>query len=219
MPRGAWVRLESVGRRATVERFLRQLDQQPGSTVGERIDVYRVAADLIAREPVAYLEFGVHEGASMRFFSERLRHAEARLHGFDSFEGLPEHWNAQNPQGHFDTDGRAPTLEDDRAEFHVGWFEQTLSEFVLDRRGPLLVNIDCDLYSSTMTVLTTIGPSLEAGDLVYFDEFADICHEYRACKEYVSATGIELAVIARSGTWNNVLFRVQSSPRPASSPR
>ncbi|MCX2715910.1 hypothetical protein [Mycolicibacterium sp. J2] len=39
-----------------------------------------------------YLEFGVFEGRSMRWWSEHLTMPGAALVGFDSFEGLPENW-------------------------------------------------------------------------------------------------------------------------------
>src|SRR5215475_10403032 len=38
-----------------------------------------------------YLEFGVYTGGTMRFIAKRIGgHA---IHGFDSFEGLPEDWS------------------------------------------------------------------------------------------------------------------------------
>ena len=39
---------------------------------------------------VLYLEFGVFRGRTIRYWSRKLRHPETRLHGFDSFEGLPD---------------------------------------------------------------------------------------------------------------------------------
>src|SRR5690349_19329637 len=51
--------------------------------------------DYVARslvEPVSYLEFGVLKGATLRYWSGLLKHPDSFLHGFDSFEGLPENW-------------------------------------------------------------------------------------------------------------------------------
>ncbi|MBV8139332.1 MAG: hypothetical protein JO121_27440 [Deltaproteobacteria bacterium] len=49
--------------------------------------------DLIARQiqnkVVLYLEFGVFEGNSVRYWSKLLENPGSMLHGFDSFEGLP----------------------------------------------------------------------------------------------------------------------------------
>ena len=39
-----------------------------------------------------YLEFGVHEGYSIKYFSEMMENPNSKLVGFDSFEGLPETW-------------------------------------------------------------------------------------------------------------------------------
>jgi hypothetical protein len=208
LPRPAWVRLESVARRSQVERFLRALGGA-ASVVPTRLDVYAHAADAIgSAQPVTYLEFGVHEGQSMRYFAERLGHADTRLHGFDSFEGLPEDWDDRNPKGTFSTGGQAPAIDDPRVTFHVGWFDDTLPGFSLDRRGPLLVNVDCDLYRSTVTVLDAVIPLLQPGDRLYFDEFADLEHELKAFRECLSTSGLVVACEVRSATWNNVLFRV-----------
>ena len=43
--------------------------------------VIHVVQDL----PVAYLEFGVKHGESMKYFSSLLKHPSSFLHGFDSF--------------------------------------------------------------------------------------------------------------------------------------
>ena len=52
----------------------------------------RIAAD-VAEKTVLYLEFGVHQGKSIAYWSRILKSDRAVLHGFDSFEGLPEVWN------------------------------------------------------------------------------------------------------------------------------
>lgn len=58
-----------------------------------------------------------------------------------------------------------------------------------------LVHIDCDLYSSTATVLEHIGPYFSKGMLLAFDEYHgyDGCedHEQRAWLEYVEASGTD----------------------------
>ncbi len=93
--------------------------------------LYTAVARKIAHEQVLYLEFGVFQGASMRIWSELLNNPCCSLHGFDSFEGLPENWNTLHPQGTFDTKGTLPTFDDSRVQLHVGWFTETLPTFML----------------------------------------------------------------------------------------
>ena len=61
--------------------------------------------DLIASEiqdkVVLYLEFGVFEGNSIRYWSKLLKNPGSMLHGFDSFEGLPETFKDDHPKGRF----------------------------------------------------------------------------------------------------------------------
>jgi predicted O-methyltransferase YrrM len=54
----------------------------------------------------------------------------------------------------------------------VGLFEDTLPTWLAQHPDPItFVHIDCDLYSSTKTVLTHIGPRVQAGTIIVFDEY------------------------------------------------
>ena len=50
------------------------------------------------------------------------------------------------------------------------------------------LHVDCDLYSSAVTVLDEVGPRLRPGSIVLFDEFLNFPeweqHEARAWWEY-----------------------------------
>ena len=86
-------------------------------------------------------------------------------------------------------------------QLEIGLFEETLPGF--SPPGPVgLVHIDCDLYSSTRTVLTHVGPLLKPGTYVVFDEWHgyDQSEEFeqRAWHEYVDRTGITWAPVAHS---------------------
>ena len=48
------------------------------------------------------------------------------MHGFDSFQGLPEAWSAHEGAGAYSTAGRMPRAGDN-VRLHAGWFEDTMT--------------------------------------------------------------------------------------------
>jgi len=112
-----------------------------------------------------FLEFGVFVGSSLVGFSNLYREYiptyTKKLHGFDSFGGLPEFTkeDRNDPwhQGEFDHGGVVPAdLMTDRFSIHKGWFSDTLTdEFAATLEGEKigLLHVDCDIYSSTCQVL------------------------------------------------------------------
>lgn len=142
-----------------------------------------------------YMEFGVFNGKSLRQIRLHLR-ADIALYGFDSFEGLPEPWNGFKA-GAFATPFRCKLLN---TEIIEGWFSDTLPEFVRQHPEPVaFMHIDCDLYSSTKTVLDAFARQIVPGTIILFDELFGFAgyevHEYRALKEF----GRPFECIAR---WN-----------------
>ncbi len=150
----------------------------------DRYDLYTALARKIEQEVVLYLEFGVWQGASLRTWSNLLRNPLSSLHGFDSFEGLPEAWD-RFPKGTFDVKGVLPQFDDPRIILHQGWFHETLPEFVLPAHERLLLNLDADLYSSTKYVLETLREVICPGTIILFDEFHDRQHEVKAFSEFM----------------------------------
>jgi len=166
----------------------------------------RIAAEVSASR-VLYLEFGVHRGASMAYWSRLLRSAESRLHGFDSFEGLPEKWNVASRKGSFSTGGAVPILDDARVTFFKGWFDEVLPHYSLPDHERLVVNLDADIYSSTVYVLDFLKSSMPVGTFLYFDEFSDRLHELRAFDEFLCATAMRFRVFGASKTLTHVAFQ------------
>jgi hypothetical protein len=154
-------------------------------------------AQLHTQRPL-YLEFGVWEGWSLRWWVEHLENPDARFVGFDSFEGLSEQWRPDYPPGTFDVDGTPPPVDDPRVSFEVGYFDQTLPRFVMPEHDRLFVNIDCTLYSSTSTVLRWLEPHLRAGDLIFFDELPEYDHELRALLEHDQRMHLRLMPISQA---------------------
>lgn len=138
------------------------------------------------------LEFGVFHGRSLRLIADRVKR---NVHGFDSFRGLPENWTPRTPAGSYSTEGRIPRLPE-HVELHQGWFQDSLPEFVRGEKRPVrLAHLDCDLYSSTRTVLENLLPLLRKGSVLVFDDYLGYPewrdHEHRAFHEFADEKGIE----------------------------
>lgn len=153
-----------------------------------REEVWSAVTRRIANKPVLYLEFGVAKGASMKFWSHELKHPKSVLHGFDSFEGLPESGGPWT-KGRFDARGAIPKIEDDRVTFFKGWFDTMLPKYSIPPHETLVINLDADLYSSTIFVLRYLRAHIKPGSLIYFDEMNQIEHEPRAFDEFMAESG------------------------------
>jgi hypothetical protein len=174
----------------------------------DRFGVFAEAVRIVGGRSPLYLEFGVFEGETIRWWSENLRAPDAHLVGFDSFEGLPEEWRPGFDVGAFRTEG-PPSIQDPRVTFVAGWFDETVPMFRPPDHDQLIVNVDSDLYSSARTVLEWAGPRLVPGSLLYFDELTDRDHELRALQEFLSASEIDLCPRAYSFGGRHFLFEVR----------
>ena len=168
--------------------------------------LYSAIGSSVGHERVLYLEFGVYEGYSMRTWSGLLKNPLSSLHGFDSFEGLPEAWDARRPRGTFDVKGSVPKFDDTRVRLHQGWFDETLPSFTLPERERLVLNMDADLYSSTKFVLDTLREEIKPGTIIIFDEFCDRAHELKAFDEFLQTTGMKFRFIGATETLEHVAF-------------
>jgi hypothetical protein len=147
-----------------------------------------------------YCEFGVYRGTSITTFSENIN--DNIIYGFDSFEGLPETWNDENPQNCYSLNGQIPDGPLDKLKqedpgmyttrMHTaltGWnsnirlikglVEDTVPTFLEENEGPIaFAHMDLDLYSSTRSVFNNIAPRIVDGTVIAFDELLDY-PEYR----------------------------------------
>jgi hypothetical protein len=141
-------------------------------------------------------EFGVYQGRTLRRIESLA--LDRQIHGFDSFEGLPEFWREGFAEGAFKTD--IPQFDPARVTLHKGWFDATVAPFASTLRGPIaLAHIDCDLYSSTKTVFDAIVPHLVIGSVILFDEYFNYPgwehHEHRALDELIAAGSITVSYV------------------------
>jgi len=161
--------------------------------------------------PIHYLEFGVYRGESLFWWLNRISRSDARFTGFDTFTGLPERWRRSEPLGAFDAKGRLPDTKDPRCSFEVGLFQDTLPDFIghNDLSGRLIIQLDADLYSSTLFILTRLAPHLKSGDILFFDEFSCPLDEYRAFSDFVKSFRVRYefcgAVYGYTRVWIKIL--------------
>lgn len=174
----------------------------------DRTSLFEEALKRVSGNAPLYLEFGVWEGESLRWWTRNLTNPDARFHGFDSFEGLPERWNQFVGPGDFALEA-TPSFDDSRVALEVGWFSDTLPTFDVPQHDQLIVNIDSDLYSSAVEVMRYLEPYLVPGTLIYFDEFADRDHELRAFKEFLARTGHQVEAIGFAGGGFHWLFEIK----------
>ncbi len=158
-----------------------------------------------------HLEFGVGRGKSMRWIASAV---DRTVHGFDSFEGIQEHWNG-NPIGAF-AQKQMPKVPEN-VEFHVGYFDATLPGFLESQSDPIaFLHVDCDLYSSTVTIFDLLGSRLQPGSIILFDEYYNFHrwqqHEFRAFQEFVARSGLSYEYIAYSVTGQQVAVKVLGNP-------
>jgi hypothetical protein len=162
-------------------------------SVPNRREVHSIALELATvRGPI--LEFGVSSGDSLRMLAGMTNQV---VHGFDSFQGLPEVWRDGFPEGAFKQNPSRTTDFSGEIEIHQGLFEDSIPAWLHKNSSTEMrvryIHIDCDLYSSTKTVLHMLTPHLVPGTVIVFDEYFNYPGwqrgEFRAFAEWVEETG------------------------------
>jgi O-methyltransferase len=169
-----------------------------------------VTQEALESMPIRYLEFGVYRGESLFWWLKRVANPQSRFVGFDTFTGLPERWRATEPAGWFDAKGKIPDTKDPRCSFEVGLFQDTLSRFVIcnDLSQRLVINLDADMFTSTLFVLTTLGRYLKSGDILFFDEFSCPLDEFRAFEEFVRSFRVKYEVLGAVNGYTRVGIKI-----------
>lgn len=167
-----------------------------------------------------WLEFGVYRGRTICNIAQS---TDAIIYGFDSFEGLHEFWDINNPAGVYSLNGVIPDgaiagSNDDNPGMHdssptkitkpwpknvrliKGYFSESLPKFLEDYPEQVaFLNIDSDLYSSCKDVLTLLKDRIKTGTVITFDEligyptFRD--HEIKALAEFLIDTNFSYEVL------------------------
>lgn len=205
IPSPALLQLQASLNYLKIGRWFREHQFIIPNRVATKQDVWRDIIKQTSSKKVLYLEFGVREGDSMKFWSQELKHPQAILHGFDSFEGLPEHGGPWF-KGQFDVGGRIPNIDDPRIKFHKGWFDQVLPTYSIPSHETLCINLDADLYSSTYFVLNYLRPYIKEGTYIYFDEMQFVDHEPLAFDDFIRESGLQFKLFSLDITMTHCVF-------------
>lgn len=136
-----------------------------------------LACNLINPKYNHILEFGVYKGASIYRIKNYVK-PNIKIFGFDSFNGLPEDWVQYDGgiagdglcvKGFFTTNGNLPNISG--VTFYKGMFEETIKEYKKIGEPIALIHIDCDLYSSTKSVLYGLIDFIKEDTILVFDEW------------------------------------------------
>ncbi|MBA3668734.1 MAG: class I SAM-dependent methyltransferase [Sphingomonas sp.] len=209
MPVRVLHQLQMVVNYLKLGRWMKQHSFAIPKRVRTRDEVFNAVAATVRDKRVLYLEFGVFRGASMRYWSNALKHPDTILHGFDSFEGLPEDFDVNGPytKGTFNVGGQLPQIADPRLRFYKGWFEDTLSTYEVPTHDVLVLNLDADLYSSTKTVFDRLERYILPNTYIYFDDMSRPDHEPRAFSEFMAETGKTFELVVADSSLNSAFFR------------
>lgn len=103
------------------------------------------------------------------------------FHGLDTFSGMPD-----NNEGNFAfSPGNFPSeiesvrsvcestfVKDNRYYLYKGLFTETVNQLLENcTSSAAIINIDCDLYESTVDALKSCSPLIQVGTVVLFDDF------------------------------------------------
>jgi hypothetical protein len=185
-------------------------------------DVLRFSSDHVEIEG-AILEMGTGAAKTTNFLAAL--NPKQTVHTFDSYKGLPEDWDKgvgsriinkgsfclRDPNSNY----LPPVLNN--VIIHVGDFEDVLPKFKkqkLKNNHPIaLLNIDCDIYSSTKIVFDILGDNIVPGTIIHLDELYNYPNykqgEWKALQEFVQRKGYTLEFLAFNAVHEQVVVKIK----------
>ena len=177
----------------------------------KRYKLYQFIIDNeITDQKIDFLEFGVANGNSFKWWIDSIKDKDAAFFGFDTFTGLPEDWGPFK-KGDMSNGNTPPKINDSRHKFYQGLFQETLYKFLdsYQVQKKKIIHLDADLYSATLFVLTSLSPYLRKGDILIFDEFNVPLDEFKAFKEWSDSFYINYSVIGEVNNYYQVAIKIQ----------
>jgi O-methyltransferase len=178
-------------------------------------NIQECIAQIVADDvPGDLIETGVWRGGACIFMKANLRAWGDTVRTVwlaDSFEGLPRPNAARYPADAGDTLHRQTGLAvgadqvrhnferygllDERVQFLVGWFKDTLPNAPVERLS--LMRLDGDMYESTIQALDALYPRLSPGGFCIIDDFGSHASQAgQAVHDYRTAHGITEHIVA-----------------------
>ena len=148
-------------------------------------------------------EYGVDKGKSFLQLCEHFK--KETVFGFDGFEGLPGGiWPGNTiHKGMFDYKGTIPFTVPSNGTIVPGWFNKTLPKFDYKKPVAKYLHIDCDVYSSTVDILTSLVGKIVPGTVITFDDYCNHPNwrqgEFRAWQEFVEKNKINYKYLYVAG--------------------
>jgi Macrocin-O-methyltransferase (TylF) len=184
---------------------------QGATRLSDKIDVLLEGVKLAPKTGL-WAEFGVWRGNTINVIADHVGN-QTTVHGFDSFEGLPEDWQGRYREGEFHMNGALPKVRPN-VVLHKGWFDETVPKFAAEHPDEpvALLHIDCDLYSSTKVIFGSLGDRLRPGSVIVFDEYFNYAgwreHEYKAFQELLLARSLRYRYVAYNDSEMNVTVQI-----------
>jgi hypothetical protein len=176
----------------------------------DRYDLLDYAIQNVSITNGLWVEFGVYKGNTIRFIAGKTKKL---VYGFDSFNGNPEDWRSEYRKGAFALKKLPRFSKNIRIE--KGYFQDTVPNFIKEHDQPIaFMHIDCDLYSSTKTILDLLGERFVCGSIIVFDEFFNYPgwkhHEFKAFMEFVESGTRRFEYIGYVYKHSQVAIRITS---------
>lgn len=151
----------------------------------------------------AYVECGVWRGGASVYAAAVIEAygMDRQVYLCDSFEGLPKPRCIEDKGDVHYTKSVLAVDEDQVLEafrkFDLlrgvwcvpGWFDESLPDISCDEIAVL--RIDCDMYGSTMDVLTHLYPKVQPGGWVIVDDYIHLPGCQQAVKDYLADKGLD----------------------------
>ena len=163
-------------------------------------DLMRHALSLVTVDGI-HAEFGVNEGGTI------IVHRKAEAEGYRTwlrfFRRVARRLGRQQNVSRLLRSQGPAAARARNVKLHAGWFDKSLPPFMAANEGPAaFLHIDCDLYSSTVTIFENFADRIVPGTVLVFDEYFNYpnwqAHEHKAFEEFKKKSGLTFKGVAYS---------------------